>query len=251
MKIIPAITVSRALGLTALLMVGVVMADPGADLREAALAGDVARVKQLIAQGADVNAASDGGETPLIRAVRGKSLEAVKLLVDAGADPNAKTSDGRTALHFAADKLAYPIVQYLVYRGADINAADKLRSTALDYAERKKEAGLGMHKLLRNLARQDDIGIVVQLDELHVSADIVKKSIAESFIRRGWTIIRNEDNVVVSTLEKGNREFRVKVYIGSEFLLLTYVRGYGAHALDVIRKLARSIERSIGRNSRR
>ncbi|MDH5633950.1 MAG: hypothetical protein OEZ10_13305 [Gammaproteobacteria bacterium] len=63
MKITSAITVSRALGLIALVMVGLVMADPGADLREAALAGDVARVKELIKQGADVNAASSNGET--------------------------------------------------------------------------------------------------------------------------------------------------------------------------------------------
>lgn len=64
--------------------------DRGEELREAASAGDVAKVKTLLDQGADVNAANPYGGTALTFAARRGNAEVVKLLLERGADPNRK-----------------------------------------------------------------------------------------------------------------------------------------------------------------
>jgi uncharacterized protein len=97
----------------------------------AALNGDVALVKALIAKDAEVNkkgwaplhyaaanghddvvallldhsayvdAASPNGTTPLMMAARGNHLTTMKILLDGGADPRLKNQIGMTALDFA------------------------------------------------------------------------------------------------------------------------------------------------------
>jgi hypothetical protein len=58
----------------------------------------------LLAQGADINAKSGAGTTPLMDAVNKQSLWAVQFLVDKGADVLAKTSFlGKTALDIARE----------------------------------------------------------------------------------------------------------------------------------------------------
>ena len=47
------------------------------------------RLKERLKNGADVNAPSDSGLTPLMTASRYGLLDMVKLLIDAGADVNA------------------------------------------------------------------------------------------------------------------------------------------------------------------
>ena len=64
--------------------------DRGEELRQAASAGDVAKVKALLDQGADVNAANQYGGTALAFAARRGNAEMVKLLLERGADPNRK-----------------------------------------------------------------------------------------------------------------------------------------------------------------
>jgi hypothetical protein len=68
-------------------------------------------VKLLIAEGVDVNAKADQGETPLYHAGTGETAlhgaasegykEAAGLLITAGADVNAKDNNGKTPLDFA------------------------------------------------------------------------------------------------------------------------------------------------------
>jgi ankyrin repeat protein len=70
-------------------------------LINAAAAGDLVRVKSLIAAGEDVNGKTDDGETALMWAVWGDHAEVVEALLTAGAEVNAKAKDGRTALKIA------------------------------------------------------------------------------------------------------------------------------------------------------
>jgi len=78
-----------------------VYAGNGQDLINAAENGDVAKVKVLLAKGADVNAKANNGATALIMASQNGHLEVVKALLAKGADVNAK-ANGWTALRIAS-----------------------------------------------------------------------------------------------------------------------------------------------------
>ncbi|KAF8544144.1 hypothetical protein BDD12DRAFT_906719 [Trichophaea hybrida] len=62
----------------------------------------------------EVNIRSWNGSVPLHHAVLGGSLEAVRALVEAGANINAKTYAGRTPLHIAVSLQAGSILEYLL-----------------------------------------------------------------------------------------------------------------------------------------
>ena len=58
-------------------------------------------VRELIARGADVNAANNYGNTPLILASWGGNIDAVRLLLAAGADKRRVDAQGRNAHYWA------------------------------------------------------------------------------------------------------------------------------------------------------
>ncbi len=127
-------------------------------LADAAMQKDAAKVRTLLAQKADVNAAQGDGTTELHWAVYNHDAALVKALLAAGADVKAKTrlgaltpvmmaaragdgavltlllaakgdavtanSNGTTPLMFAASAGAPDAVAMLIERGADVNATD-------------------------------------------------------------------------------------------------------------------------------
>src|SRR5258708_3394493 len=69
----------------------------------AARNGDAAQIRALAARGADVNErAGVNGWTPLEHAIHKNQLGSVQALLDAGADPNAASPGGMTPLIMAA-----------------------------------------------------------------------------------------------------------------------------------------------------
>jgi ankyrin repeat protein len=83
--------VKSCLALFLLLLAGAAAAqDPGDELRRAASEGDMARVKELLDKGVDVNAANQYGATALAFATRRGNVEMVKLLLERGADPGRR-----------------------------------------------------------------------------------------------------------------------------------------------------------------
>jgi hypothetical protein len=85
----------------------------------------------LIANGADVNSREHSGKTPLIEAVSADQLANAEVLLKAGADINAKDENGHTALMWATMQGFPEFVEVLLENGADVNARSKDGRTAM------------------------------------------------------------------------------------------------------------------------
>ena len=90
-------------------------------LYEAAEAGDLRDIEELLKAGANVNAVIHGDGTPLLGAARKGQLAVVSLLLGRGADPNIPARGDGTALIVAAAAGHANIVTLLLERGADMN----------------------------------------------------------------------------------------------------------------------------------
>lgn len=108
------------------------------DLHRAVMQNDIATVKTLLAQGADVNAKDKYGFTALMSAVAGEYIDIVEILLAQGADVNARhKKDGSTALIGAVSLMHTDVVEILLAQGADVNAKNRGGVTALMYAALK------------------------------------------------------------------------------------------------------------------
>jgi ankyrin repeat protein len=145
------------------------------ELFEAILRDDADKVWSLIQEGADVNAKTEKGVTPLMAAVENNKRNIVRLLLGAGADIESKNDKGQTALMLAsmrgADEfeslyrpgdIAAPrispaslrpadTVRLLLEGGAKSDTPDDFGATALMYASDAKKIAL----LLRHGAKID------------------------------------------------------------------------------------------------
>ncbi len=98
--------------------------------------GWIEKVKQAIADGADVNAKNG---TPIRYAAGNGQKDIVELLIGEGADVNLATTSGSTALHGAAVKGSTKTAELLIAAGADVNATWKASGVKpLDLAIRWK-----------------------------------------------------------------------------------------------------------------
>lgn len=167
------VRLASILGVSLLLAAATPLESPVAD---AAQAGDVEQVRNLLRQGADVNAPQAdgltalhwaalnddvgtlevllyagatirpltrvGGYTPLHLAARSGHSAVVGALLEAGADANHWTDTGVTPLHFAAQANDAESIRTLVEHGADINAPDEFRGrTPLVFAAARDATG--------------------------------------------------------------------------------------------------------------
>lgn len=125
-------TAALLLSLTLLAACGGVPVTP---LIAAAREGDTVQIRSLVAKGADVNEpAGVNGWTPLEHAVHKNQIGSVQALLDAGADPNAASPGGTTPLIMAAGYGYTPIVELLLNRGANPRLSDRKGNNALDAA---------------------------------------------------------------------------------------------------------------------
>lgn len=100
----------------------------------AAYQGDTALAKQLIQQGARINATTYEGVTPLMYAAQNGHTNMVALLLRNGANVGMKPDNGYTALISAIRNGHIETAEYLVRNGADINQPDNDQVTPLMHA---------------------------------------------------------------------------------------------------------------------
>lgn len=99
--------------------------DINEELLAAARKSDIVKVKELLAKGANVNAKSPYGATPLFFACDRGNVEVIKILLESGADANIQdTFYHATPLGWAMNKGKPEIIKLLVEAGAkDLNQA--------------------------------------------------------------------------------------------------------------------------------
>ena len=120
-----------------LAVAGPALASPAADapLADAAMHGDIAAVRSLLEQSANVNAPQGDGTTALHWAAHRDDPEIARLLVQAGANLNAKTRLGDlTPLLLAAKNGNTTLIEILLEAGTDANNADANGTTPLMYS---------------------------------------------------------------------------------------------------------------------
>jgi ankyrin repeat protein len=169
----------RVLGISAIiLLLGASAAPKDPLVADAAMRGDVATVRRLISQHADVNTpqgdgmtalhwAAERGDTaltttlikahanlkaltrignytPLLIAAKSGNPAVISALVKAGSDVNAATSNGTSVLHFAAAAGDPKALEDLIARGANVNARDSSwgRTPLIFAAEKDRAAAI-------------------------------------------------------------------------------------------------------------
>lgn len=98
----------------------------------AAVSGKLPVIRCLVEHGADVNAVSDTGSTPVRSACFMTHLNIVSYLVECGADILKANYNGGTCLINSVQSVQ--LCQYLLQNGANVNARDIQNKTALHYA---------------------------------------------------------------------------------------------------------------------
>jgi cytohesin len=93
------------------------------DFHRATLQGNLAKVREFVESGVDVDTRDKLGWTPSYWAVSAGNEEVFKYLLSHGASVKVKTNHGRTLLHQASQAGLAEMVKLLIAKGADVNAA--------------------------------------------------------------------------------------------------------------------------------
>jgi hypothetical protein len=109
----------------------------GTPLQYAAQNGHGETVQALIERGATIDARDANNRTPLIWAAMGGHAEAIRRLLDAGADTSAANAGGWTPLHYAASRGHDVACRLLVERGADQEVRNAQGKTPAEVAPRR------------------------------------------------------------------------------------------------------------------
>lgn len=118
------------------------------ELFSAVAAGDLEKIKNLAAQGVNLNARNILSYTPLMIAATSMNPDVVKALLELGARPDEQDSSGETALRRAVNEGHIDNLKLLLAHGADVNIKDNYGMSTLD------EVMEGRQELLKTLLRE-------------------------------------------------------------------------------------------------
>ena len=127
------------------------MVRPGEIVQAAISRGDLARVRDLLRNGASATERGRHDTTALHWAAAANEAAIVRELLDHGADPNARAADGCSALHYAAREDAAEAVNALLAGGADARATNREGRTPLqEVYDEEDEDGAATARALRD-----------------------------------------------------------------------------------------------------
>lgn len=97
--------------------------------------GNIDIIELLLAHDADIEGATNDGDTALITASRYRRLDVIEILLKHGANINAQNKQGKTALMIAVTTASEYFVSVLLEHKANLTLRDKNNWTVLTYAQ--------------------------------------------------------------------------------------------------------------------
>lgn len=160
-------------------------------------------VEILIANGSEVNAKDEEGETAMMHAVRKGHKETFEMLIAKGADVNLKNNKEFTAMMLAAAAGHKDFVETLIAKGGDVNAEGAEGVTALMVAKLNKHEDIA--KMLEAAgARKEDYSKM----QSKISSEVDKKMLLDESYNGHITEVKwvLERGVDVNTRDKNAKE---------------------------------------------
>lgn len=173
-------------------------------LRDAARAGDRARVQALLAAGTDSNTRDDYGRTALHEAVKAGHTDVVRLLLYRGADVNIRDSSKSTPLFDAAEAGDQVIVKLLFNRGAEVNLRandNRAGNTPLHEAACARQDARGMVELL--LAKGAAINVRNDYGETPLDYAMFRDNRDAARLLLAWSVDRTLPGAADVALQQG------------------------------------------------
>lgn len=188
------------------------LSSPSKGLVDAAADGDLARVLELLEQGADANARLAGEGSPLILASHHGHHEVVRALLVAGADPNLVESKGprklaRTALNAAARSGSTQTIHLLLEAGADVDAAPRGDATPLMTAASRGDDAIA--EILLTAGADADRRISGDGSPLILAANSGDAQLVERLLAAGAdpnAKVRGDGNPLIQAARRGNTQ---------------------------------------------
>ena len=125
-------------------------------LVDAALSGELSKVRTLIDGGANLQATAYDGLTPLDAAAKEGHLDVVRYLVDKGALVNDGKHANRTPLALAAIYEHTDCVTYLISKGGEIRGTPQWRQGVLDSISKHNKTEL--FQIVRQQVERENLG---------------------------------------------------------------------------------------------
>lgn len=185
------------------------------NLMIAASKGYVSEIERLIGKGADVNAATLEGATPLVFAIENNRLEAVNALLKHNPELDLVTANNETPLMMAVKMRKFEIAEALIRAGSNIEYSDKYGATCLHYA-----AVNGYLDIVDLLLYYDAYTDAMSRDgTTPLLAAVYSGNAAEADL-----LIQNSANLELAD-DKGFTPFLLAAYYGDTLLMNILIKG--------------------------
>jgi len=209
------------------------------ELRQAAKAGDIAKIKELLEDGADIDGQSRKGYSAIHHAAMKGHLKVVELLIKEEADIDNVSAKGSTPLISAAYAAHPRVVQVLLAAGADTSLRSKNGNTALDLAIKYDD--LVSAYLIEYGSRSLAVNLAVSKSK-KLTAETFRYAASYALEGRGWTVVKETDNQVDAQLDKRDRKFKVSVTWNGDHISIRFLPYYGAKRPNYLNNLHRDIK---------